>query len=52
MDLSTDQNMQEQFPFIKSRTELVMLKPAASKSDAEYDIIDITKIKFDSDDTW
>lgn len=52
MDLSTDQNMQEQFPFIKSRTELVMLKPAASKSDAEYDIIDITKIKFDNDETW
>lgn len=52
MDLSTDHKMQEQFPFIKSRNESVMLKPAASKSDAEFDIIDITKIKFDSDETW
>ncbi|XP_018580060.1 uncharacterized protein LOC108917781 isoform X2 [Anoplophora glabripennis] len=52
MDLSTGQKMQEQFPFIKNRNESGILKPAASKNDVEFDIIDITKIKFDSDETW
>lgn len=52
MDLSTDHKMQEQYPFIKNRNEPVINKPAASKSNAEFDIIDITKIRFDNDETW